>query len=89
MQMVPLSDQWSGRSLSFLSPLWENGAGQARYFPTRQLRIRQMDRVVCGRVFQAELALLEESAAEALACRAQAKSGNHLGRELSHILIKG
>lgn len=48
-----------------------------------------MDRVVRGRVFQAELALLEESAAEALACCVWAKPGNHLGRELSHILIKG
>lgn len=48
-----------------------------------------MDRVVHGRALQAELALLKESAAEALACHVWAKSGNHLGRELSHILVKG
>lgn len=89
MQTVLLSAQQGCKSLSFLSLPWENGAGRARCFPTRQLRPRHVDRVVRGRVFQAELALLEESAAEALACCVWAKPGNHLGRELSHILIKG
>lgn len=66
------------------------GEWPSQVFPKKQLRTGHMDRGVCGRLFQAELPLLEESAAEALVCqRGQRRAGNHLGRELPHILIKG
>lgn len=35
MQNIPLSAQWSGKSLTFLSQPWENEAGQAKVFPNQ------------------------------------------------------